>query len=609
MESIGSAQNIQEQASNVDQSVHSDNQPQNEEVKESKQNDINKERQFKSQVIPVSLCVTGLQPHMIEKDLIKFFMKALNREDLPLQGVLKKRGNNFAFLSFTDQEQLKSFKELFMTEIMPNMPKMRLKESTKKINAKEYKPVKDREGMRQDADRKKERQIQNITPEEIAEEMKISVEDRVTPYHHLDYPEQIKRKEQQLIEVLKGFTSQLERDIQKNGEQRPSWFSMDKDLPCELSHVIECDLDYINQYRNKVEFTIGRRFEDNEICVGFNKGNMSKGIMYVDYPDNIKSISDSSVQVAKIVEKIVKDSGIEPYDRKINQGFWRILLYRESKKTNQALISVVVSEDYLVTEEQLTAIEQALIANFAENTKLGQHTIVSLSMIFSNEISGAYKETDKVKLLSGQMNYEEQLFDFKFTVSPFAFFQVNTNVFEKMLKLIEDFTKINENTVVLDICCGTGAIGICLSAKARKVIGVDIIESAIENAKQNIQLNKDLIDPAKCEYYAGRAEEVLPNIVKDCQALGFEIIGIVDPPRSGLHKDVLKLLRTCKGLDRLVYVSCNPQTQMRDMQALCYEPTKKRKAPAFQPLKCIGADLFPHTNHVESIILMERFYK
>lgn len=81
------------------------------------------------------------------------------------------------------------------------------------------------------------------------------------------------------------------------------------------------------------------------------------------------------------------------------------------------------------------------------------------------------------------------LFEYKFRVSPFAFFQVNTNVFEKMLKLIEDFTQINENTVVFDICCGTGAIGICLSAKAKKVIGIEIVESAIENAKENIKLN------------------------------------------------------------------------------------------------------------------------
>jgi tRNA (uracil-5-)-methyltransferase len=104
-------------------------------------------------------------------------------------------------------------------------------------------------------------------------------------------------------------------------------------------------------------------------------------------------------------------------------------------------------------------------------------------MIFSTELSGGYKENDKVKVLSGLPYYEESLFDYKFRVSPFAFFQVNTNVFEKMLKLIEDFTQIDGSTVLLDVCCGTGAIGICLNAKARKVIGIELLESAVENAK------------------------------------------------------------------------------------------------------------------------------
>lgn len=111
---------------------------------------------------------------------------------------------------------------------------------------------------------------------------------------------------------------------------------------------------------------------------------------------------------------------------------------------------------------------------------------------------------------------------------------------------------------MLDICCGTGAIGICLSSKAKKVIGVEIIEQAIENAKENVSMNKDKIDPEKCEFYAGKAEEILPEIVKGFMGKQCKIVGIVDPPRSGLHKDVLRALRTCKGLDKLVYVSCNP---------------------------------------------------
>ena len=183
---------------------------------------------------------------------------------------------------------------------------------------------------------------------------------------------------------------------------------------------------------------------------------------------------------------------------------------------------------------------------------------------------------------------------------------MNTSVFTKMLKVIEDFTQIDGETVVFDVCCGTGAIGICLSSKAQKVVGIELIESAVENAKENVRLNEGTIDAAKCEFFAGRAEELLPNVVRDYSSKGLKIVGIVDPPRSGLHKDVLKALRTCKGLDRLVYVSCNPASQMKDMQALCYETSKKRRAPAFKPISCIGADLFPHTNHIESIVLFER---
>ena len=195
---------------------------------------------------------------------------------------------------------------------------------------------------------------------------------------------------------------------------------------------------------------------------------------------------------------------------------------------------------------------------------------------------------------------------FKFTVSPFAFFQVNTNVFEKMLNEIASFLKISENTIVFDVCCGTGAIGICLSKSAKKVVGFELVEAAVENARKNVELNKEIIEVGKCEYFAGRAEITMPEVAKQYSDKESTIVGIVDPPRSGLHKDVLKAIRTCKGLDRLVYVSCNALTQMRDLKDICYASEKKRRAPAFKPIRCVGADLFPHTNHVESIVFLER---
>lgn len=134
-----------------------------------------------------------------------------------------------------------------------------------------------------------------------------------------------------------------------------------------------------------------------------------------------------------------------------------------------------------------------------------------------------------------------------------------------MLNEISAFLKIDKETVVFDICCGTGAIGICLSKMAKKVLGFELVEAAVENAKKNVELNKDKIEPGKCTFYAGRAEYNLPDIAKEESEKGASIVGIVDPPRSGLHKDVLKAIRCTKGLNRLVYVSCNAVSQMRDM--------------------------------------------
>ena len=129
--------------------------------------------------------------------------------------------------------------------------------------------------------------------------MKVPVEDRVTPYHKFSYPEQIEKKRQQLIEVLQGFQNALDADVKaKREDEYPRWYSNEMKAlkqPCELSHIIECDENFRDSYRNKVEFTIGRRYQDNAICVGFNTGNLSKGITYVDYPDGIKTNSAESV--------------------------------------------------------------------------------------------------------------------------------------------------------------------------------------------------------------------------------------------------------------------------------------------------------------------------
>lgn len=140
----------------------------------------------------------------------------------------------------------------------PQCPKVKVRESTKKLNSRDFKPVKTMEEQQEEAERLKE--SRTATAEEIAEEMKVPLADRVTPYHHMTYAEQIIQKRDHLTKLLEGFSATLDQDVKGSREVYPQWYGKESKQPCELSHVIECDEQHRNQYRNKVEFTIGRRY-------------------------------------------------------------------------------------------------------------------------------------------------------------------------------------------------------------------------------------------------------------------------------------------------------------------------------------------------------------
>ena len=453
------------------------------------------------------------------------------------------------------------------------------------------------------------------TPEEIEEEMKIPIEDRVTPLHKLPYEEQIALKKRNLEEVLSKFHKQLRKEFKQQGsEVLPPWIEDAKsqldETPCVLETVLQCDTEHRIGYRNKVEFTIGNRYSDGTVCVGFNAGNQSKGYMFVEPPNNVRNISESAVEAARLMQSIVERSGASAYDRAKHTGLWRLLIVKESWRTKEMLVCIVISSQK--TEEEEQAWKQSLEEiqkTFGQGAKIGERTVESLSYITSSELSGGYNmdqtdgKQDLLVLQDGRNYYYEEVVSLRFMVSPLAFFQVNTHMFEKMLNLIEEWAQIDEKTILLDICCGTGIIGLSLSRKANKVVGIEIIESAVEDARRNAANNK--ID--NCEFVAARAEEAFSKIIADIGS-DQRIVAIVDPPRGGLHRDVLKGIRTCKGLDRLVYVSCNAGSLVDNMSHLCYGAQKKRKGPPFRPVKCAGADLFPDCNHCECIMLFERFY-
>ena len=203
---------------------------------------------------------------------------------------------------------------------------------------------------------------------------------------------------------------------------------------------------------------------------------------------------------------------------------------------------------------------------------------------------------------------------FKFRISADAFFQVNQAAAEVLYGTVRDLCvpntevgrerrKVGGN--LLDVCCGTGAIGITISPRVDKIIGLELIEQAVEDARHNAAFNNVL----NCEFIPGKAEVVLPGLMSQLSSTGGGLTAVVNPARAGLHPRVVRALRNQPSIRRLVYVSCKPQGEaMRNFRELCCEPDMQKKltGDAFSPTLAVPVDMFPHTPHCELVLLFER---
>lgn len=188
----------------------------------------------------------------------------------------------------------------------------------------------------------------------------------------------------------------------------------------------------------------------------------------------------------------------------------------------------------------------------------------------------------------------------KFRISPNAFFQVNTEAAEVLYKKVAEWSNVTSDTTVLDICCGTGTIGLSLAKSAAKISGVDLSKEAIEDAKVNASLN----DISNVEYRSGKAEDWISWICRIVRT--DDVVAILDPPRGGLGSSVIQAIRKCRSVKRLVYVSCNPAGAVQNFVDLVRPPSKRLKGPRFFPVKAVPIDLFPYTNHCELVVLFEQ---
>ena len=338
-------------------------------------------------------------------------------------------------------------------------------------------------------------------------------------------------------------------------------------------------------YRNKLEFTFSnRKYLPAAELKELGEDEWPGGALGYHVPrlyDKIIDIyecwlmDDINNQVRNSLRDYALENKLSYYDIKEHKGFLRNIILRYCT-TGEFMVNLVFGHD-----------DAPEIKKIADYLLEKVPSITTLLYTINPKWNDSIYDLDP-KIITGKGYVIEMLEEFKFKISPKSFFQTNTKQAEVLYNVVKDFATLNGTETVYDLYCGTGSIGIFLSKNAKKIIGVDVIEDAITDAKENAFLN-GLNDTS---FFAG-------DVIEVCDDAFFNLHGqpdvvIIDPPRAGLHpKLVQKLLEIAP--PKMVYVSCNVATQARDLQLLGEKFTVEKLQPV---------DMFPHTHHIECVALL-----
>ena len=324
------------------------------------------------------------------------------------------------------------------------------------------------------------------------------------------------------------------------------------------------------EYRNKMEFTFGDMEKGGELTLGMHMKNKSFGIINVH---ECKIVDEDFRKIISLTVEYFRKQNLPYYRVMKREGYLRHLVIRKAKNTGEILVNLVTTTqiDFDLTE-------------YTEILKNAQFdgNLVSILHTENNSLSDAVIP-EKVNILYGKDYIQEELLGLKFKISPFSFFQTNTKGAEGLYNIVREYMGDSENKVVFDLYCGTGTIGQIVAPKAKKVVGIELIEEAVEAAKENAKLNG--LD--NCEFIAGDVAVTIKE-VKDKP----DII-ILDPPRSGVHPKALEYVIKFNALE-IIYVSCNPKTLVTDLKVL--------RNAGYKIVKTRVKDMFPNTPHGEVVV-------
>lgn len=353
------------------------------------------------------------------------------------------------------------------------------------------------------------------------------------------------------------------------------------DFP-QIPDVIGCEENFY--YRNKLEFAFtdrrwlteeeinsGETFEHRN-ALGFHVPGSFSGVIDID---RCYLQADPSNQIRTAIKEFALKNGYTFFNLKDQNGLLRNLMIRLS-----AIGEILVLISFYENDEEKI---QTLLKYVSEQFP----SITSLQYVINSKRNDTIYDLE-TKVYKGKDHIIEQLGNYKFKIGTKSFFQTNSVQAETLYDITKEFAGLKSEDVVYDLYTGVGSIAIYVSDSCKQVVGIEQVEAAIADAKENAKLNS----VTNCSFYAGDVRMVLnPDFIS---ANGKPDVVITDPPRAGMHEDVVKTLLQLAS-PKIVYVSCNPATQARDLQLL----SEKYEVKLVQPV-----DMFPHTTHIENVVLL-----
>ena len=367
-------------------------------------------------------------------------------------------------------------------------------------------------------------------------------------YQTMSYEAQLHMKEQQVFDLLSPVIS---------GEWE---FEPIKRSPLEFG------------YRNKMEFSFGDAEKDGPLTLGLHKKGSSYDILTAA---DCRLVDSDLCRILRCVLDHFEKRGVSFYKKMQHTGYLRHLLLRRADRTGEMLVNLVTTTQ---EEHDLTGLVGELLALPLEGR------IVGILHMYNDALSDVVR-SDHTLLLYGQDFFYEELLGLRFKITPFSFFQPNSQAAEVLYGTVREYLGDVKGQTVFDLYSGTGTIAQIAAAVADRVVGVEIVEEAVQAARENAARN----GITNCEFLAGDVMKVLDEIPDKPDTI------ILDPPRDGIHPKALARILDY-GVEKIIYISCKPTSLARDLVLM--------QERGYRVEKCVCVDQFVHTVHIETVCLL-----